>query len=114
MGSIFMRFPGGKSKALTLSYDDGVRQDRRLIEIMKKNGLKGTFNISSGTGKSQNEIIDMLKAQGLDFTVKYENARSVDVKKMILDNSKIKQVYTEPLVSFEDGIKVYCDFLKNK
>ena len=40
MGSIFMRFPGGKSKALTLSYDDGVAQDIRLIEIMKKHGLK--------------------------------------------------------------------------
>ena len=26
-------FPGGKCKALTLSYDDGVRQDRRLVEI---------------------------------------------------------------------------------
>ena len=48
MGSIFMRFPGGKSKALTLSYDDGVAQDIRLIEIMKKHGLKGTFNINSG------------------------------------------------------------------
>ena len=48
MGSIFMRFPGGKSKALTLSYDDGVRQDKRLIDVMKKNGLKGTFNINSG------------------------------------------------------------------
>lgn len=44
----FMRFPGGKSKALTLSYDDGVEQDIRLIEIMKKNGLKGTFNLNSG------------------------------------------------------------------
>lgn len=43
MGSIFMRFLGGKSKALTLSYDDGVKQDKRLIDIMKKNGLKGTF-----------------------------------------------------------------------
>ena len=48
MGSIFMRFPGGKSKALTLSYDDGVEQDIRLIDIMKKHGLKGTFNINSG------------------------------------------------------------------
>ena len=48
MGSIFMRFPYGKSKALTLSYDDGVAQDIRLIEIMKKHGLKGTFNINSG------------------------------------------------------------------
>ena len=48
MGSMFMRFPGGKTKALTLSYDDGVDQDIRLMEIMKKHGLKGTFNISSG------------------------------------------------------------------
>lgn len=35
----------GKLKVLTLSYDDGVVQDRRLIEIMNKHGLKGTFNI---------------------------------------------------------------------
>lgn len=48
MADIFMRFPGGKAKALTLSYDDGVRQDIRLIEIMKAHGLKGTFNLNSG------------------------------------------------------------------
>ena len=48
MSSIFMRFPGGQSKALTLSYDDGVDQDIRLIDIMQKNGLKGTFNLNSG------------------------------------------------------------------
>lgn len=46
--NIFMRFPKGKKKALTLSYDDGVKEDVRLIRIMKKYGLKGTFNISSG------------------------------------------------------------------
>ena len=44
----FMRFPGGRKKALTLSYDDGTLQDIRLIEIMKKHGLKGTFNLNSG------------------------------------------------------------------
>lgn len=38
----------GKMKVLTLSYDDGVVQDIRLIEIMDKYGLKGTFNINSG------------------------------------------------------------------
>ena len=43
-----MRFPGFKLRALTFSYDDGVKQDRRLIEIMQKNGIKGTFNINSG------------------------------------------------------------------
>ena len=43
-----LRFPGFKSKALTFSYDDGVAQDRRLISIMSKYGLKGTFNVNSG------------------------------------------------------------------
>lgn len=48
MSNIFMRFPGGKARALTLSYDDGVEQDIRLIGIMKQYGLKGTFNLNSG------------------------------------------------------------------
>ncbi len=29
-----------------MSYDDGVEQDIRLIEIMKNYGVKGTFNIN--------------------------------------------------------------------
>ena len=41
-------FPGGKSQAFTLSYDDGVVQDRRLAEIFRKRGLKCTFNSGSG------------------------------------------------------------------
>lgn len=48
MNKAYIRFPEFKRKAVTLSYDDGVRQDKRLIEIMKKNGLKGTFNLNSG------------------------------------------------------------------
>lgn len=43
-----MRFPGGKAKAVTMSYDDGVRTDRRLIRIMNQHGLKGTFNLNGG------------------------------------------------------------------
>ena len=34
----------GKKKAVTFSFDDGVTQDIRLIEIFNKYGLKGTFN----------------------------------------------------------------------
>ena len=45
---IFLRFPDFKDKALTLSYDDGVRQDKRLISIMDKFGIKGTFNLNGG------------------------------------------------------------------
>ena len=32
----FMRFPGGRAKAFTLSYDDGVEQDIRFIEMMEE------------------------------------------------------------------------------
>jgi peptidoglycan/xylan/chitin deacetylase (PgdA/CDA1 family) len=36
-----------KKKAVTFSFDDGVTQDIRLIEILNRYGLKGTFNINS-------------------------------------------------------------------
>lgn len=39
----------GKKKAITFSFDDGVLQDIRCIEILNKYGLKGTFNLNSGT-----------------------------------------------------------------
>ena len=45
---ITMRFPKGLKKCLTLSYDDGVRQDKRLVKILDKHGIKATFNINSG------------------------------------------------------------------
>ena len=44
----FLSFPGGKQKAVTFSYDDGVSQDIRLAELFNSYGLKGTFNINSG------------------------------------------------------------------
>ena len=46
--STFYRFPNGLRKALTLSYDDGVEQDIRLMEILDKHGVRCTFNLNSG------------------------------------------------------------------
>ena len=37
----------GKNKAVTFSFDDGVTQDERAIEILNRYGLKATFNINS-------------------------------------------------------------------
>jgi len=31
-------FPQGRSRALTMSYDDGVVEDRRLVEIFNRHG----------------------------------------------------------------------------
>ena len=39
MAEIYLRYPGGRFKAFTMSYDDGMEYDRRLIGIMCENGL---------------------------------------------------------------------------
>ena len=56
MQRLFMRFPGGVPKALTLSYDDGVEQDIKLMEILDKNGLKCTFNINGGIDIPEDKV----------------------------------------------------------
>ena len=47
MPNLYMKFPEGRGKVLTFSYDDGVSQDKRLIEIFNRYGMKATFNINS-------------------------------------------------------------------
>jgi peptidoglycan/xylan/chitin deacetylase (PgdA/CDA1 family) len=42
-------YPGGKRMAVTTSFDDGVISDRRLVAAFNEWGLKGTFNLNSGT-----------------------------------------------------------------
>ena len=52
----FLRFPEGKSKVLTLSYDDGTIADKRLVEIINRYGLKCTFNINSDHISRKNRL----------------------------------------------------------
>lgn len=37
-------------KAVTFSYDDGVTQDVRFVDMLNRYHLKGTFNLNSGIG----------------------------------------------------------------
>lgn len=45
---VYICFPQWKHKVLTMSYDDGRHEDRHLLEIFNKYGIKGTFNLNSG------------------------------------------------------------------
>ena len=65
----------GKLKAVTFSYDDGVTQDIRLIEIFNKYNLKATFNLNS-------ELLGLpLQTCNTDFTVM--NVEDVDNYKRV-------------------------------
>lgn len=45
-----------QQKKLTFSFDDGVRQDSRLIEILNRYGLKATFNLNSARFGENTEL----------------------------------------------------------
>ena len=45
---IYMRWPDGRAKAFTTSYDDGFQQDAALIHLMEQYGIRGTFNLNGG------------------------------------------------------------------
>ena len=44
---IEMLFPGGKLKALIISMDDGRNTDKKLVSLLNKYGIKGTFHLNS-------------------------------------------------------------------
>ncbi len=73
MRSVFMRYPGGKAKALTFSYDDGVPQDKRLAELFDKYGMKATFNFNSEITRDQNftkeQIYEYFLSKGHEIAV---------------------------------------------
>lgn len=75
-----------------------------IYSLVEYKGSEEVFNISSGEGVSQNEVIESLRNIGLNPTVVYKDARSVDLQKIVLDNSKIVEVSGRNPISFQEGI----------
>ena len=97
----YVRFPGFKFKTLTLSYDDGVRQDKRLISIMQKHGLKATFNINGGLFEDKYEGVEkgrMTKQEALDLYL------SSDMEVAIHGYRHLSLGYVDTELALEDVI----------
>ncbi len=87
---------------------------KMIFGMANYEGEIDTFNVSSGIGVSQNDIISLLKKQGYNLDVKYTKARSVDARKIVLDNSRIKEICDVGSLSFEDSLNTYLGVLKNQ
>lgn len=87
---------------------------RMLYALVDYHGETEVFNLSSNAGASQNDIIEILKTLSSDVKVAYKPARSVDAKRIILDNSRIRSICDLKLVSLEDGIRRYYDYVKKE
>ena len=85
---------------------------KMLGNLAMYDGDETVFNLSSGTGTSQKQIMEIVK--NIDGSVKcvYKPARSVDVRKIILDNSKIMSVEPFELVDINEGVKSVYDYHK--
>lgn len=81
----------GKMKAVTFSFDDGVTQDIRLIELFNKYGLKCTFNINSEKLGLQ-EVLDL----GNGKQVKHFKVNAADVKSIYSGHEVAVHTLTHP------------------
>ncbi len=83
-----LRFPGGKPKAFTMSYDDGWAQDKRFSDIITKYGIKSTFNIvSRDIGKekilTKEEIKEYIINRGHEIAVHGAEHRANGIQRAI-------------------------------
>ncbi|MEE0969129.1 MAG: polysaccharide deacetylase family protein [Clostridia bacterium] len=56
MNKVKFTFKEGKRKAMILSFDDGSAEDRRIVSLFNKYGVKGTFHLNSATLGKPNHI----------------------------------------------------------
>ena len=117
----FLRFPGFKNKAVTLSYDDGTKYDEKLIEIMKRYGLRGTFNISSaffgnGIYLSKQGAKDLYTQDGIEVAVHgrqhlplSELPCALAVKEIISDREALEDMFSTIIVGMAYAEGSYND-----
>lgn len=84
----FLRYPGGLTKAFTMSYDDGAAADIRLAEAVNRYGVKCTFNLLSSRvakdeGMPRDFIRSELLAKGHEIATHGDHHRGLDVARSI-------------------------------
>lgn len=82
-----------------------------LHELVRYEGTEIEFNLSSGVGTSQNQIVQMLKAAGVEGKVEYKDKRSIDLDRVVLSNDKIRSLYKERIIGIEEGLRKYCAWI---
>ena len=80
----------GKRKAVTFSYDDGVAQDIKLIEILNRYNLKCTFNLNSGTLGNKGTLVRN------NVTVPFDKVDANMVEKIYRDHEVAVHTVTHP------------------
>ncbi len=78
-------------KILTFSYDDGVTQDIRLIELFNKYGMKATFNLNSGKLGQEGSL-----TRGDGSVVSHTKVKAEDVRHIYADHEVASHTIDHP------------------
>lgn len=103
-----MLWPGGREKAMTMSYDDAVLQDIRLIDLMNKNGVKGTFNLNSGLLGGKNTLIREGRL------VQHNKVAAEDVAKIYAGHEVAVHTVTHPALPDQPDARVIDEVITDR
>ena len=68
----------GKMKAVTFSFDDGLKEDIQAVKLLNDYGLKGTFNLNSGLFGTRRSCLDSI---------------GNNMQQMIVHEEEVAQIY---------------------
>ena len=106
-------------KEITVFGDGSIVRDYIYIDdvvnllyfLASYKGEHDTFNISTGIGTSQKEILNMLKSYFPNMIIRFEKERDVDLKKTVLSNKRLIDCYDYKMTNIKDGIFKYLEYL---
>jgi len=121
MERICFCFPGGRKKALTMSYDDGQVFDRELVSIFNEYRIKGTFHLNSGNFDkkgfvSASEIKDLYRGHEVSVhTVNHpfltQIPREEIIREIIEDRKNLESLVGYPVRGMSYPFGDYSDEL---
>lgn len=90
-----------------------VKDMARLCRLAVESSAEGTYNVCSGKSHSLNELLALTQTiTGIKPNVTYQPARAFDVKNIVLDIAKAKQVFDwSPAFTIEEGIAAFYQTL---
>jgi len=84
-----------------------------FYQLINNDVINEVVNVGSGEGMSVNNVIDHLKqAVGREIDVRYENSRSVDVARMVLDISKLNTLIKVKHTPLEIGMEKFLNYIE--
>lgn len=90
--------------------DDFVKYLEKLIY---SNNWNHIYNVGTGIGYSVNDVIEVFLKNKIELPkIEYISAKRTDVKRMVLDCSKIQEAFPSKNITLEDGIQRFYNFVK--